>query len=77
MNKNRKKFIILSSTITTGEARFAEGENFAESYISGTRQRSYLPSVALGKKNHSANIIFAESLTLGKRIHSANRYPKP
>jgi hypothetical protein len=43
---------------------------FAESQISGTRQRSDLLSVALGKQEHMANTIFTESQMLGIKIHS-------
>jgi hypothetical protein len=55
---------------------------FAECQISGTRQRGYLPSAALGKVRHSAKIalpsaghsvnkVFAESPAPCKDLHSA------
>ena len=50
---------------------------FTECQISGTRQRTALPSaalrqnMALGKDLHSAKVVFAECLALNKGRHSA------
>jgi hypothetical protein len=43
---------------------------FAESQISGTRQRSDLLSVALGKQEHLTNTTFTERQMLDIKIHS-------
>jgi hypothetical protein len=44
---------------------------FAECFLSGTRQTSYLLSVTLGIILHTATIQFAECQTLGEIKHSA------